>query len=106
MPVIRLNLDLGRRDFFSEKSSGTLVNGVEAPTCGGSDSFPSSTDLLVQIKQIMRTEIGGPSTSLTYRSPYLDHVAASEWPKGYKPIKFTTFAGEGSEDAATNISRF
>ena len=33
-------------------------------------------------------------------------MAVAEWPKGYKLIKFTTFSGEGSEDAVTHISRF
>ena len=67
---------------------------------------PTGADMMEQIRQLIRTEIGGPSTNLQYRNPFPDHVANSEWPRGYKPIKFTSFSGERSEDAATHISRF
>lgn len=59
-----------------------------------------------KIKRLIRIEIKGPTTSLICRNSYLDHVAASKWPKDYKPIKFTTFSGEGSEDATIHIFRF
>lgn len=83
-------------------SPRTPISGVEAPI----QAATSEVDFLEKIKQLIRTEIGGPSASRTYRNPYPDHIAASQWPKGYKPIKFTTFLGEGSKDAATHISRF
>lgn len=104
--LIRLNLESGRTVLFTDKGSGTPISGVEAPTAAVADLPPSGADLLEQIKQIIRTEIGSPSANLQYRNPFPDHIANSEWTRGYKPIKFTSFSGEGSEDAATHISRF
>ncbi|KAK9951609.1 hypothetical protein M0R45_007047 [Rubus argutus] len=104
----RLTLEPAVKVLFTERHTRTVTNEPTAPVGGANlQAAPiPDMDFLEQIKQLIRTEIGGPSASLTYRSPYPDYVAVAEWPKGYKPIKFTTFSGEGSEDAATHISRF
>lgn len=104
--LIKLSLELGRKVLFTDKNPGTPTGGVETVTTAAADLPPSGTDLLEQIKQIIRTEIGGPSANLQYRNPFSDHIANSQWPRVYKPIKFTLFSGEGLEDAATHISRF
>lgn len=106
--VARISLKPSKRILFSERSLGTSVSGVEAPISGANDSasFPTGAEFLEQVKQLIRIEIGGSSASLQYRNSFPDNVANSEWPRGYKTIKFTSFSGEGSEDDATHISRF
>lgn len=103
--VAKLTLEPAARVLFSERRSRAAANEPTAPVSGANfQAAPlPDMDLFDQIRQLIRTEIGGPSASLTYRSPYPDYVAVAEWPKGYKPIRFTTFLGEGSEDAATTF---
>lgn len=106
--MAKISLYLTRRILFSERTSDTPADVVGTPANGANISVPFLTgaEFLEQVKQLIRTEISGPSASLQYRNPFPDYVANSEWPKGYKPIKFTSFSGEGFEDAATHISRF
>ncbi|KAL6125928.1 hypothetical protein ACLB2K_073979 [Fragaria x ananassa] len=52
------------------------------------------------------TELRELGVNLTYHTPYPDYVAGVDWPQNYRSIRFTPFSGEGSEDAATHISRF
>ncbi|KAL6209266.1 hypothetical protein ACLB2K_020208 [Fragaria x ananassa] len=61
---------------------------------------------LQQLRTEFRTELRDTGVNLTYQTPYLDYVAGADWPQNYRNIHFTPFSGEGSEDAATYISRF
>ncbi|KAL6208348.1 hypothetical protein ACLB2K_019299 [Fragaria x ananassa] len=61
---------------------------------------------LQQLITEFRTELRDPGVNLTYQTPFLNYVAGADWPLNYRNICFTIFSGEGSEDAATHISRF
>ncbi|KAL6225626.1 hypothetical protein ACLB2K_004475 [Fragaria x ananassa] len=91
------------------KPAGTIVVKVVPPKHegGGGNQFEQVNEPAVRAgAQPLVVNVVAQPVAANGITPYPDYVASADWPQNYKSIRFTPFSGEGSEDAATHISRF